>query len=307
MGQIIQKLPNTIDDCEETYMKQVAFYWKATGKKAYLGYINSEEYKIFEPEDDRLEYYYHQLVNKAFTIQNLLEVSKGDARQMAKLVEAPDLKNFYYSDLTPEQIDITKQVKGKKVPGMHFNPLQHDEVQKVAMEALLSNGLYPVCTYSNELTDSYIMVTCFMKIHDIDNPTDYIEINGCSAMGNLDKFGTGNGMSYAKKYAFLNALNLKTGMDSEEGYEAKPFKSTKESQAKASGSINQTQQQAGEIDVNIEDIKKSFANAIHTPRLKHLKDTVYADQIKYLQTKNPNALSELKKVYESRMEQLSHK
>jgi hypothetical protein len=112
MGQIIQKLPNTIDDCEETYMKQVAFYWKATGKKAYLGYINSEEYKIFEPENDRLEYYYHQLVNKAFTIQNLLEVSKGDAKQMAKLVEAPDLKNFYYSDLTPEQIDITKQLWG---------------------------------------------------------------------------------------------------------------------------------------------------------------------------------------------------
>ena len=112
MGQIIQKLPNTIDDCEETYMKQVAFYWKATGKKAYLGYINSEEYKIFEPEDDRLEYYYHQLVNKAFTIQNLLEVSKGQASQMAKLVEAPDLKNFYYSDLTPEQIDITKQLWG---------------------------------------------------------------------------------------------------------------------------------------------------------------------------------------------------
>ena len=112
MGQIIQKLPNTIDDCEETYMKQVAFYWKATGKKAYLGYVNSEEYKIFEPEDDRLEYYYHQLVNKAFTIQNLLEVSKGDAKQMAKLVEAPDLKNFYYSDLTPEQIDITKQLWG---------------------------------------------------------------------------------------------------------------------------------------------------------------------------------------------------
>ena len=112
MGQIIQKLPNTIDDCEETYMKQVAFYWKATGKKAYLGYINSEEYKIFEPENDRLEYYYHQLVNKAFTIQNLLEVSKGNASQMAKLVEAPDLKNFYYSDLTPEQIDITKQLWG---------------------------------------------------------------------------------------------------------------------------------------------------------------------------------------------------
>jgi len=217
------------------------------------------------------------------------------------------MKQNIYQKLHKAACEAVGVVKGKKVPGMHFNPLQHDEVQKVAMEALLSNGLYPVCTYSNELTDSYVMVTCFMKIHDIDNPTDYIEINGCSAMGNLDKFGTGNGMSYAKKYAFLNALNLKTGLDNDDGYKAVPFKSTKESQAKASDNISQTQQQAGEIDVNIEDMKKSFANAIHLPRLKHLKDTVYADQIKYLQTKNPNALSELKKVYESRMEQLSHK
>jgi hypothetical protein len=219
------------------------------------------------------------------------------------------MKQNIYQKLHKAACEASGVVKGKKVPGMHFNPLQHDEVQKVAMEALLSNSLYPVCTYSNELTDSYIMVTCFMKIHDIDNPTDYVEINGCSAMGNLDKFGTGNGMSYAKKYAFLNALNLKTGLDNDDGYEAKLFKSSKESNAtKANDSINQTQQLAGEVNINIEDMKKSFASAIHLPRLKHLKDTVYADQIKYLQTKNPNEFSELKRVYESRMEQLnSHK
>jgi hypothetical protein len=218
------------------------------------------------------------------------------------------MKQNIYQKLHKAACEASGVVKGKKVPGMHFNPLQHDEVQKVAMEALLSNGLYPVCTYSNELTDSYIMVTCFMKIHDIDNPTDYVEINGCSAMGNLDKFGTGNGMSYAKKYAFLNALNLKTGLDNDDGYEAKLFKSSKESNAKANDSINQTQQVAGEVNINIEDMKKSFASAIHLPRLKHLKDTVYADQIKYLQTKNPNEFSELKRVYENRMEQLnSHK
>jgi hypothetical protein len=112
LGQTIQKLPATIDDCEPTYMKQVAFYWKATGKKAYLGYVNSEEYKIFEPEDDRLEYYYNQLINKAFTIQNLLEISEGDPKLMAKYVEMLDVKNFYYSDLTEEQVDITKKLWG---------------------------------------------------------------------------------------------------------------------------------------------------------------------------------------------------
>jgi hypothetical protein len=198
--------------------------------------------------------------------------------------------------------------KADKVAGMKFNPLLHDSVQTVAMEALLSNGLYPVCTYENQLTDSFIMTTCTMRIHDIEKPEDSITIAGTSALGNLDKFGSGNSMSYAKKYAFLNALNLKTGMDSEDGYEAKPFKVNKESNAKANDSINQTQQIAGEVNINIEDMKKSFASAIHLPRLKHLKDTVYADQIKYLQTKNPNEFSELKRVYENRMEQLnSHK
>jgi hypothetical protein len=142
-----------------------------------------------------------------------------------------------------------------------------------------------------------------MRIYDIENPDDFVCINGTSALGNLDKFGSGNGMSYAKKYAFLNALNLRTGLDSEDGYEAKPFKSTKESQAKASGSINQTQPRAGEVDV--EDIKNEFANAIHLPRLKYLKDTVYADQIKYLKTKNPNGFSVLKQEYESRMDFLN--
>jgi hypothetical protein len=218
------------------------------------------------------------------------------------------MKQNIYQKLHKACCEAGAVKKADKVAGMKFNPLLHDSVQTVAMEALLSNGLYPVCTYENQLTDSFIMTTCTMRIHDIEKPEDSITIAGTSALGNLDKFGSGNSMSYAKKYAFLNALNLKTGMDSEDGYETKPFKINKESNAKANDSINQTQQVAGEVNINIEDMKKSFASAIHLPRLKHLKDTVYADQIKYLQTKNPNEFSELKRVYENRMEQLnSHK
>jgi hypothetical protein len=219
------------------------------------------------------------------------------------------MKQNIYQKLHKACCEAGAVKKADKVAGMKFNPLLHDSVQTVAMEALLSNGLYPVCTYENQLTDSFIMTTCTMRIHDIEKPEDSITIAGTSALGNLDKFGSGNSMSYAKKYAFLNALNLKTGMDSEDGYETKPFKVNKESNAtKANDSINQTQQVAGEVNINIEDMKKSFASAIHLPRLKHLKDTVYADQIKYLQTKNPNEFSELKRVYENRMEQLnSHK
>ena len=112
LGQIIQKLPEHIDQVEKTYLNQVAFYFYSTKKKPYLGYVNQEEYRIFEPEEDRLEYHYKLLVNKAWTIQNLLEVSNGDARKMAKLVEAPDLSNFYYSDLTLDQQNIAKELWG---------------------------------------------------------------------------------------------------------------------------------------------------------------------------------------------------
>ena len=150
------------------------------------------------------------------------------------------MKLNIYQKLHKAACEAGGVAKGKKVPGMHFNPLQHDEVQKVAMESLLNNGLYPICTYTNYVKETFIMVTCSMRIHDIEDPKSHVDIEGCSAMGNLDKFGTGNGMSYAKKYAFLNALNLKTGLDNDDGYKASPFstrtnnvkESTRESGAK---------------------------------------------------------------------------
>ena len=114
--------------------------------------------------------------------------------------------------------------KASKVKGMPFNPLLHDDVQRVAMDALLSNNLYPTCNYITDVTDRFVIVTCTMRITDIDDPASFIVIEGCTAMGGLDKYGTGQAMSYSKKYAFLNALNLKTGLDLEDGYNAKPFK-----------------------------------------------------------------------------------
>ena len=113
--------------------------------------------------------------------------------------------------------------KANKVKGMPFNPLLHDDVQRVAMDALLKNNLYPTCNYITDVTDRFVIVTCTMRITDIDDPASFIVIDGCTAMGGLDKYGTGQAMSYSKKYAFLNALNLKTGMDLEDGYNAKPF------------------------------------------------------------------------------------
>jgi len=131
------------------------------------------------------------------------------------------------SKLSKASADAAPVIKGERVPGMHFNPLQHDEVQAVAMKALKANKLYPVCEYENELKDNYIFIKCNMKIYDAEDPKQFIEILGCSALGKLDKFGTGNAMSYARKYAFLNALNLRTALDNDDGQDAAPFPKAK--------------------------------------------------------------------------------
>ena len=209
------------------------------------------------------------------------------------------MKLNIYQKLHKAACEAGGVAKGKKVPGMHFNPLQHDEVQKVAMEALLNNGLYPVCTYTNYVKESFIMVTCSMKIHDIEDPTSHVDIEGCSAMGNLDKFGTGNGMSYAKKYAFLNALNLKTGLDNDDGYKASPFK------ANSKPTNNIPQQSGTEHDNNhdavaINNIENDIKNAASIYELRKLRSYKYKDAFNLAMKKHLRVYRQLDDLYKTR-------
>jgi hypothetical protein len=202
------------------------------------------------------------------------------------------MKLNIYQKLHKAACEAGGVAKGKKVPGMHFNPLQHDEVQKVAMEALLNNGLYPVCTYTNYVKESFIMVTCSMKIHDVEDPTSHIDIEGCSAMGNLDKFGTGNGMSYAKKYAFLNALNLKTGLDNEDGYKAKPFNNIPQ----PSGTEHDNNHDA----VAITNIENDIKNAQTIYELRKLRSYKYKDAFNLAMKKHLRVYRQLDDLYKTK-------
>ena len=226
------------------------------------------------------------------------------------------MKLNIYQKLHKAACEAGGVAKGKKVPGMHFNPLQHDEVQKVAMESLLNNGLYPVCTYTNYVKETFVMVTCSMKIHDIEDPTSHVDIEGCSAMGNLDKFGTGNGMSYAKKYAFLNALNLKTGLDNDDGYKASPFstrtnnvkQSTRESGAKPFNNIPQpsgTEHDNNHDAVAIDHIKNDMKNAKTIYQLRKLKNYKYKDAFTLAIKKHPAIYKDLNNIYETMETQLN--
>lgn len=177
--------------------------------------------------------------------------------------------------------------KASKVKGMPFNPLLHDDVQRVAMAALLENGLYPTCNYITDITDKCVIVTCTMRITDIDDPKSFIVIDGCTAMGGLDKYGTGQAMSYSRKYAFLNALNLKTGMDLEDGYNAKPFQ-----QNSPEKSVEEPTRLDDEVDV--EYMMEEISNTQSTKQLNKLKDNIRY-QVNYLKNNNLKAFEQIVK------------
>lgn len=213
------------------------------------------------------------------------------------------MKINIYQKLHKAACEAGGVAKGKKVQGMHFNPLLHDEVQKVAMEALLNNGLYPVCTYENQMTDSFILVTCNMKIHDVEDPKQFIEVSGCSAMGNLDKFGTGNGMSYAKKYAYLNALHLKTGLDLEDGYNAKPFSTNKIPQSSGTKHGSQTTHVKKDVQAIMSDIQ-GCKNIYEYRRVKKEVDPYIETALK---NKSPKLYAEISDLLETRGDELNRR
>ena len=111
-------------------------------------------------------------------------------------------------------------------------------------------------------------------------------------MGNLDKFGTGNGMSYAKKYAFLNALNLKTGLDNEDGYKAKPFNNIPQ----PSGTEHDNNHDA----VAITNIENDIKNAQTIYELRKLRSYKYKDAFTLAMKKHLRVYRQLDDLYKTK-------
>jgi hypothetical protein len=210
------------------------------------------------------------------------------------------MKKNIYQKLHSACLSAGGVKKADKVKGMHFNPLMHDAVQEVATQALLDNGLYATCNYLTEVVESrnMVMVVCTMKVHDIEDPTSFIMVDGCSAMGAIDKFGTGNAMSYSRKYAFLNLLNLKTGIKDEDGYEAKPFN-------KISSVKEETSPVYLDDKVDAEEIKGYIQLAKNSKEFHGLA-AKYKDQLQYLMKNNSKAYQQIKKVADVKELQLKN-
>jgi len=208
------------------------------------------------------------------------------------------MKKNIYQKLHSACIEAGSVKKAEKVKGMHFNPLLHDTVNETATQSLLNNGLYPTCSYLTEITDkNMVMVICTMKVHDVDDPTQFILVDGCSAMGGLDKFGTGQAMSYSRKYAFLNLLNLKTGIKDEDGYEAKPFKQNSVEKSAEPTYMDDT--------VDVEEIKNELKNAKSLKELGSAKNK-HRDSVHFLLKNNLRSYRQITDIAESRELQLNN-
>jgi len=210
------------------------------------------------------------------------------------------MKRNIYQKLHDACLSAKSVKKGAKANGMHFNPLLHDDVQAVATQALLNNGLYATCNYLTEIVPNIkqVMVVCTMRVYDVDDPTQHILVDGCSAFGNLDKFGTGNAMSYSRKYAFLNLLNLKTGIKDEDGYNAVPFEQDSSEQ-----SVEEPTYMDETIDV--EDIKHELKSAKTLESFKVAKEKHRAN-VEYLLRNNLRAYRQVTDIAETRETQLNN-
>ena len=209
------------------------------------------------------------------------------------------MKRNIYQKLHDACLSAKSVKKGAKANGMHFNPLLHDDVQAVATQALLDNGLYATCNYLTEIVPNIkqVMVVCTMRVYDVDDPTQHILVDGCSAFGNLDKFGTGNAMSYSRKYAFLNLLNLKTGIKDEDGYEPLPFEDSTEQSVEEPTYTDDM--------IEVEEIKNEIKSAKSLKELGTLA-AKYADHIQYLIKNNTKVYQQIKDVAETKELQLTN-
>ena len=210
-----------------------------------------------------------------------------------------NMKKNIYQKLHQACLEAKGVKKGDKVKGMHFNPLEHDATQDVAVQALLDNGLYATCNYLTEIVEArnVVMVICTMKVHDIDEPTSFILVDGCSAMAGIDKFGTGQAMSYSRKYAFLNLLNLKTGIKDDDGFTAKPFKQNSVEKSAEPTYMDDT--------VDVEEIKNELKNAKNLKELGSAKNK-HRDSVHFLLKNNLRSYRQVTDIAESRELQLNN-
>jgi hypothetical protein len=105
-------------------------------------------------------------------------------------------------------------IQKERKQGMRYTIVSHDAVTAKVRPALLEAGViyYPVYL-STEQIGNRTHANMVVRFANIDDPSDYIDVNTFGyGIDDQDK-GPGKAMSYAVKYALLKTLGLETGDD----------------------------------------------------------------------------------------------
>jgi hypothetical protein len=100
-------LPKTPD---LNHIRQCSFYWLSTNKVPHLLYVNQDSYNVFTPDTcdlltpEYMEFLIQQDLIKAKIRQNLIYITKGNAKELAKLIPPPDFSGFMWKDIQEEYV-----------------------------------------------------------------------------------------------------------------------------------------------------------------------------------------------------------
>lgn len=111
--------------------------------------------------------------------------------------------------------DVTYIQKERKT-GMNYTIVSHDAVTAKVRPALLKAGIvyYPIrCEHSHNGNRAECGMT--VRFVNIDEPTDFFDVQAFGYGVDPQDKGPGKAMSYAVKYALLKALGLETGDDAD--------------------------------------------------------------------------------------------
>lgn len=100
--------------------------------------------------------------------------------------------------------------------GMQYKIVSHDKVTAKVRPALLAAGIvyYPIrCEHTHNGNRAECEMT--VRFVNIDDPTDFFEVQTFGYGVDSQDKGPGKAMSYAVKYALLKALGLETGDDAD--------------------------------------------------------------------------------------------
>jgi hypothetical protein len=105
-------------------------------------------------------------------------------------------------------------IQKERKPGMNYTIVSHDAVTAKVRPALLEAGViyYPINVQSTQ-DGNRTQVHMTVRFANIDQPSDFIDVQSIGyGIDSQDK-GPGKATSYAVKYALLKALGLETGDD----------------------------------------------------------------------------------------------